>query len=568
MNCALIIEEFVRESKDQKSKTFLSLLDARAAFDMVWHSSLLRKLYLQGIEGNLWILIQNMHEDITSCVKWNGQFSNSFMLTQGVRQGGTLSSDFYKLYVNTLLDRIQNTGIGGHIGDINCAAPTCEDDMSQLSTKESELQILCNVAENYSVMEHYELQPAKSVILPVNTSGKKSDSGHTSFEWKLKDTSVPIANEAVHVGITRNVKGNCESTIQNNIQKARRTLYSLMSSGMHGENGLDPKSCIHLLNVYVMPVLLYGLEILLPSDYHCQPLEIFLKKTLKQILSIPVSTADPAPFILSGCIPVEAIIHKRALTFYCNICRLPESAIEKQLAHRQCSIKSLKSHSWFIAIKKLLIKYDLPDINDVLKQPPTKYTWNKLVNRKVNDYWKTKIMSSAGSYSSLRHLDPSSYKPGKIHPIATTENPTNRDITRLAVKLKIVTGTYLLQCNRAAFNHQDSDPTCLMCKSEPETAEHFLLRCERLAETRDPLLLELNTLSEDLFNVTLWSLSQTEKMNFILNIYSAMGCHQNCGTFDFHTRRYCYSLHVLRYKILCNMPTRKRYGLCKYVYSF
>ena len=310
-----------------------------------------------------------------------------------------------------------------------------------------------------------------------------------------------------------------------------------MSSGLHGENGLDPKSCIHLLNVYVLPVLLYGLEILLPSDRQCQPLEIFLKKTLKQILSIPINTADPAPFVLSGCIPVEAIIHKRALTFYCNICRLPESTIEKQLAHRQCSIKALNSHSWFIAIKKLLIRYELPDINDILKQPPTKYTWNKLVNRNVNEYWKMKIISSAGSYSSLKHLNSSSYNPGKIHPIAVIENPTNRDTTRLAVKLKIVTGTYLLQCNRAAFNHQDNDPTCLMCKSEPETVEHFLLRCTKLEDTRDPLLLELNALADELFNITLRNLTQTEKINFLLDIHSVMGSHPNCAIFDFHTRR-------------------------------
>ena len=41
------------------------------------------------------------------------------------------------------------------------------------------------------------------------------------------------------------------------------------------------------------------------------------------ILSLSVNTADPAVYVLSGTIPVEATIHKRALAFFGNICRLP-----------------------------------------------------------------------------------------------------------------------------------------------------------------------------------------------------------------------------------------------------
>ena len=125
-----------------------------------------------------------------------------------------------------------------------------------------------------------------------------------------------------------------------------------MATGLHGENGLDPNSAIHLLRVYVMPVLLYGLEVQLPNTKTCHPIEIFLKKTLKQILSLPITTADPAPYILSGtCIlPAEAFIHQRALTFFGNICRLSNTCIEKRLAIRQCSLKSVDSHSWFSSI--------------------------------------------------------------------------------------------------------------------------------------------------------------------------------------------------------------------------
>ena len=94
-----------------------------------------------------------------------------------------------------------------------------------------------------------------------------------------------------------------------------------MGAGLHGKNGLNPTTCLHLLQVYVIPVLTYGLEILLLSRTELQTLEIFYRKILKQILSIPTNTADPAVYILAGAIPIENRIHKLALGMYSNICR-------------------------------------------------------------------------------------------------------------------------------------------------------------------------------------------------------------------------------------------------------
>ena len=72
-----------------------------------------------------------------------------------MRQGGILSADLYKLYVNDLQYRIQDTGIGLLVGDINCSAPTCADDISNMSNTIDELQVLCNIAVDYSHMERY-----------------------------------------------------------------------------------------------------------------------------------------------------------------------------------------------------------------------------------------------------------------------------------------------------------------------------------------------------------------------------------------------------------------------------
>ncbi len=286
-------------------------------------------------------------------MKWEGQSSAEFTCQQGVRQGGILSKDMYKIYVNELLNRLSIAGHGGKIGEINCAAPTCADDVTIISDSPEVLQSLINTAVDYSKMERYLLQPTKSVVLQIDNTSKvkKNKQINDKCSWTMDNDNMPIVESAMHMGILRSAATE-ETTVEYNISKARRTIYSLMASGLHGENGLDAETSIHLLQTYVLPILVYGLEVILPKVKLVEKLEVLHRKFLKQILSLPTTVANPAVYIISGAIPMEGTIHKRALALYGNICRLPEDSIEKQLANRQLLVKSWESNSWFIAIKK------------------------------------------------------------------------------------------------------------------------------------------------------------------------------------------------------------------------
>ena len=119
MNCSLIVEETIREYKDLRRPIYIAFLDAKSAFDVVSHDSLLSKLFHAGVEGESWSLIHSLHAEAESVVKWNGAHSDVFKVDQGVRQGGILSTDLYKLYDNGLFDRLHLTGVGCHIGEIS-----------------------------------------------------------------------------------------------------------------------------------------------------------------------------------------------------------------------------------------------------------------------------------------------------------------------------------------------------------------------------------------------------------------------------------------------------------------
>ena len=79
---------------------------------------------------------------------------------------------------------------------------------------------------------------------------------------------------------------------------------------------------------YGLEVLLtYGLEVLIPSGGPLAQLDKFMKRTLKQIMSLPVNTPDPVRYVLSGILLMEAQIHIQTLIMYNSICLQDDSVV-------------------------------------------------------------------------------------------------------------------------------------------------------------------------------------------------------------------------------------------------
>jgi hypothetical protein len=215
------------------------------------------------------------------------------------------------------------------IGNVNCNASACADDVALLSRREHETQVMINIAHEFATMEGYKLQPAKSVLINIQPNKRKQSM--MNQEYILGNNVLHNVKQAVHLGIirTNTLADNMTVNVEANIKKSRRSAYGLFGRGFHGNNGLDPATLIHLFNTYITPVLMYGMELIIPKTTALEQLERYQKKLLKQLLSLPPNTPDPAVYLLSGTLPVEAQLHIQALNFFNNICNQEEKSIEK-----------------------------------------------------------------------------------------------------------------------------------------------------------------------------------------------------------------------------------------------
>jgi hypothetical protein len=466
----------IAEADAEKKTTYIAFLDTKKAFDVVWHKSLLRKLYLLGIQGNLWMLAHDMYKDLKAQVKWDGMISEKFPIKQGLQQGGVCSPNLFKPHENPLFILLETLGLGLKSGSIYLGQIIVADDKTFISDNPFTLQTILDVATHNANTDRYVNGINKSQVVIRNK--KPGDERH---QWKMNGEQLETVSEYTHVGITRHEKN---TPIGDKIvQSGRRATYSLMGSGLHGMTGVNPIMCLKLWNSYVIPSCTYGLESIIIPDKEIQKLQDFEKKTLKHLQSLPINTANPVPYILLGALPVREQLHKRKLGLLGTITR-KENTKEYELAMKQLSTKALHSGSWFQGGERLLLHYGLPSAHDLLKHTPPKEKWKAMVERAIHKLTTEEMIKTASTKTSLKYLNYNWYEVGKPHPIwATVENDT-KDVERAGVKVRLVAGTYKLQADRARINRADIS-TCPLCKLEAEDRIHFIARCPQLSDIRE-----------------------------------------------------------------------------------
>ncbi len=491
---SLLVSEAYTNSNLTSANIYLATLDAQKAFDVVDHTILLDKLHQQKVHPDLWLLIKNMYEGLTSRVKWMGDLSDSFKIQQGVRQGGILSTELYKVYVNCLLYELEQNHLGLHIGLTYAGCPTCADDVALLSDNPEELQLQLNVAQRYAKQHRYTLHPSKSKIV---TNVK------TSEEWTLNNNPLSASEQTVHLGLIRAVAGESGLNVGERISLARRTMYSLINTGLHGSNGLNPMVSYRIYQAYVLPRLLYGLEVLYINNSDMNSLKRFHHNSLRLFQSLPQRTAVCALHLLLGALPISGEIHRRQLSFLYLVLNCDNRSI-RELVQRQSIMQIDNRKSFFSRISETLSLYNLPKLDELCNHLPKKYQWKKMVNKHVNQYWTDTFKEEAADKSSLCLMNLSTLAIGKTHHIWESLESSVTDVRKGITRARLITGTYMLQTIKSKFSYYQIDPACPMCRIEDENIVHMMTRCPVFHEIRKQYIPRIYNELAKLQNTHLW----------------------------------------------------------------
>ena len=453
-------------------------------------------------------------------------------MLQGVGQGRILSTHNYKTYINGLLDELTNTNVGTSIGPIYTGAPTCADDVILMANSSLELQTQADVVTGYAHREIYQIHPAKSRCVTFNVK--------FPAVINIDGQDVTSSEPAVHLGITRHSNTlSSDEVIQDRIALGRRTACSLMGAGFHGVNGISPKVSLHLYDTYVLPRVLYGLEGTILKQKHLNDLERFHKGMIRDLQSLPTRTSTSAVYLLSGQLPLEALMDIRLGTLLAMTGKDCDSILA-QVGLHQLGSKNAKSHSWFVYCARRLAVYGLDPL-EILMQTSSKQS----IKRAIAAHWRDQLVNDARGKTTLIYVQLDGQKFDKPHPIWSCIDFIPAETRKAAVKARLLTGTYILQSTRASFNQYEVNDTCPICESEREDRPHLLLRCSAYAKIRDKYM----------DRIACWvpnyaSLDETSRCQLILdsNFFTSRQCNRE--SLEAATRQYVFSVTCKRQQIL------------------
>ena len=90
------------------------------------------------------------YEKQYSWVRWGTQKSSEFSITNGTRQGAILSPALFTVYVQELLDRLQQSGAGCYLGSTFLEATAWADDFLLTAPSRGSMQQMLDIASNYA----------------------------------------------------------------------------------------------------------------------------------------------------------------------------------------------------------------------------------------------------------------------------------------------------------------------------------------------------------------------------------------------------------------------------------
>ena len=97
---------------------------------------------------------------------------------------------------------------------------------------------------------------------------------------------------------------------------------------------------------------------------------------------------------------------------------------------------------------------------NIENNPPSKTEWKRKMNNAVNNTIEANWDMDIKKKTSLKYINKDSLKVGKCHHVWSTVRNSIYDSRRAKLKCRLLTGTYILQGNRAAFNQYQVNPTC------------------------------------------------------------------------------------------------------------
>ena len=289
------VREICWRSRRERKPLALAFLDFRKAFDSVWHDGLLFKLWARfGVRGKVWRIVKLLLDHNFVRVEIGAVKTKFVKLNAGTRQGGKSSPLLFNIFVDDIVERLDETELGIQVGIFLIVCLLYADDIVLFARSPEELVRLFSVVERWASRWRLEFNVSKCKILVVFAS--------KTMMRKFRETRFLLCGERVkkvltvdYLGMETNARLSLAKTPGRIRPKVEKTVNFLRWVSA-AKNGLRSHVVLPLFWALVRPLMTVNGQL---ANY---PMAI--KRTFK----LPLFTKTASLQILVGIPPLAATL--------------------------------------------------------------------------------------------------------------------------------------------------------------------------------------------------------------------------------------------------------------------
>lgn len=307
----------------KREMLYLICIDASKAFDKVNRDLLYSKLILKAPAYVVRALI-NYYSESMSIVENDKEYSRIFTTSVGVKQGGPLSPRLFSLYIEDIIEIIEQTKIGIEIGNIKLDIILYADDMTLIANTKSGMQKLLKIVERFGLQMEVKFNGSKTQMIIFNKELKKSRWSLIHDKWqnklKLNNEVIEEVKAIKYLGsmIEQKNNGNLHIKVRKKIAFISTT--KLEHMGLNSD-AIEPSKKGFMYKTYVRPKFTFGIDNFSLNATQIKKIQKIDGSMLKRLLNVNKYCYNTELFTSLNMLPTSDLYKKMKLNLFLRLCK-------------------------------------------------------------------------------------------------------------------------------------------------------------------------------------------------------------------------------------------------------
>jgi Reverse transcriptase (RNA-dependent DNA polymerase)/Endonuclease/Exonuclease/phosphatase family len=307
--CSMVAKEVISYYTSSNTSVHCVFLDSSKAFDKIHYGKLFKLLLDRHIPPCVIRVLLNIYTDQQIRVLWNGEYSNSFPVKNGVKQGAIISPILFCVYLDMLLTELKRAGFGCFIGNWFAAALAYADDLILLAPSARAMRRMLSICDSFAAEYCVTFNNTKSKCITFHCSKLGRGTSMTQSSFAIGGKSIENVDRWPHLGHIF----NAQLTDDDDITARRNSFIGQANSFFCNFSMLDVQTKNTLFKVYCSSH--YGSELWNLTSNKIEDYCIAWRKSLRKIWSLPYDSNRINVALISNTVPLFDEICRRAINF-------------------------------------------------------------------------------------------------------------------------------------------------------------------------------------------------------------------------------------------------------------